>query len=130
MAHRTTSARSKSTVIVGERSLDVADLEVIELEGLTAKDPAEIAKLLEAAESQGFFYLSFDNSLSKKISEFLRISYLNSHEFFSKPLDEKMKAFREDVNYGYVKLHTHHNSRPTDTHTSIATSVQAWNHSE
>ncbi|RAO65556.1 uncharacterized protein BHQ10_001568 [Talaromyces amestolkiae] len=103
MAHRTTSARSKSTVIVGERSLDVADLEVIELEGLTAKDPAEIAKLLKAAESQGFFYVSFDNSLSKKISEFLRISYLNSHEFFSKPLDEKMKAFREDVNYGYKR---------------------------
>lgn len=99
-----TLARSKSTVIVGDRSLDVADLEVIKLGGLTAKDPAEIAKLLIAAESQGFFYLSFDSGLSGKISEFLRISYLNSDEFFTKPLDEKMKAFREDFNYGYVKL--------------------------
>ncbi|KAF3406309.1 Oxidoreductase vrtI [Talaromyces pinophilus] len=103
MATRTTSAHPKSTMVVGERSLDVAELEVIKLESLTAKDPAETAKLLTAAESQGFFYVSFDDSLSEKISEFLRMCYLNSHEFFTKPLDEKMKAFREDVNYGYKR---------------------------
>jgi len=84
--------------------LDVADLEVISLERLTSKDPAETAKLLAAAESQGFFYISFDSSLSGKISEYLRTCYLNSHEFFSKPSDEKMKEFREDVEYGYVSL--------------------------
>lgn len=109
MAFRTTSAHSKTTVIVGDRSLDVADLEVIKLESLTAKDPAEMAKLLIAAENQGFFYISCDERLSGKISECLRTSYLNSHEFFTKPLDEKMKAFREDANCGYVRFSIHDN---------------------
>lgn len=104
MADRTTSARSKTTMIVRDRSLDVADLEVIKLESLNAKDPVETAKLLRAAENQGFFYVSFDDSLSGKISEYLRTSYSNSHEFFTKPLDEKMKSFREDISYGYVSF--------------------------
>lgn len=90
-------------MVVGEHFLDVADLQVIKLESLIAKDPAETAKLLTAAESQGFFYISFDDSLSGKISEYLQMCYLNSHEFFTKPLDEKMKAFREDVDYGYKR---------------------------
>ncbi|RFU25082.1 Anthranilate synthase, partial [Scytalidium lignicola] len=94
-------AHSKTTMIVEDRSLDVADLEVIKLESLIAKDPVEMAKLLNAAESQGFFYVTFNDDLSKKISGYLRTCYLNSHEYFTKPLDEKMKEFREGVNHGY-----------------------------
>lgn len=105
MSHTMTSARSKTTMTVGDRSLDVADLEVIKLERLAAKDPVEMAKLLKAAEFQGFFYVTFNDDLSGKISGYLRTCYLNSHEYFAKPLDEKMKAFREGVNYGYVSLY-------------------------
>jgi isopenicillin N synthase-like dioxygenase len=92
-------------MIVGDRSLDVAVLEVIKLESLIANDPVETTKLLEAAKSQGFFYVTCDNDLSQKISDYLRTCYLNSHEFFAKPLDEKMKAFREGMNDGYVSLY-------------------------
>ncbi|GIK05075.1 hypothetical protein Aspvir_009174 [Aspergillus viridinutans] len=91
----------KSPRMVGDRSLDVANLEVIKLESLTAKDPVEMAKLLKAAESEGFFYITFNDDLSKKISGYLRTCYLNSHEYFAKPLGEKMKAFREGVCHGY-----------------------------
>lgn len=97
-----TSTRFKTTMIVEDMSLDVADLEVINLESLTAKDPDEMARLLMAAELQGFFYLNFNHVLSEKISEYLQTCYLNCQEYFTKPLDEKMKGFREGMNYGYV----------------------------
>lgn len=106
-----TSTREKTTMIVRDQSLDVADLDVIKLERLIAKDPAESAKLLKAAESEGFFYVSFDNDLSAKISSYLRTCYESSHEFFSKPLDEKMKAFHEGVDYGYVSLESESRQR-------------------
>jgi isopenicillin N synthase-like dioxygenase len=85
--------------------LDVADLEVIKLERLITQDPVETAKLLKAAESQGFFYLTFNDDLSEKVSSHLQTCYLKSHEYFSKPLDEKMKDFRESVDRGYVGLY-------------------------
>lgn len=97
-----TSARFKTTMIVGDRSLDVADLDVIKLESLTAKDPDAMANLLMAAELQGFFYVTFNHDLSEKISGYLQTCYLKSHEYFAKPLEKKMKGFREGVNYGYV----------------------------
>ncbi|KAJ5787327.1 hypothetical protein N7457_002317 [Penicillium paradoxum] len=101
MSQTMTVPVSKSTRIVGDRSLDVAELEVINFERITAKDPVEMAKLLKAAESPGFFFFSFDDDLSGKISEYIRTCYLNCNEYFAKPLDEKMKEFREDVDRGY-----------------------------
>ncbi|CAG7995444.1 unnamed protein product [Penicillium nalgiovense] len=103
MSQTMVSAPSKTTMIVGDRSLDVATLEVIKLESLVANDSVEVTKLLKAAESQGFFYVTCNNDLSEKISGYLRTGYLNSHEYFAKSLDEKMKAFREDVNDGYKR---------------------------
>ncbi|PLB33269.1 putative oxidoreductase, 2OG-Fe(II) oxygenase family [Aspergillus candidus] len=103
MSQTVTSARSQLTTIVGDRSLDVADLDVIQLERLVATDPVETAKLLKAAESQGFFYVAFNDDLSAKIAGYLQNSYKNCHEFFCKPLDEKMKAFRDGVDNGYKK---------------------------
>lgn len=89
-------------MIVGNQSLDVAELDEIRLERLIAKDEEETAKLMKAAESRGFFYITFNDSLSEKVSSHLRTCYLNSHEFFSKASDEKMKEFREDMTHGYV----------------------------
>ncbi|KAJ5643394.1 uncharacterized protein N7484_005901 [Penicillium longicatenatum] len=103
MSQTMTAPLSKTTRIVGERSLDIADLEIIKLERLAAKDPAETAKLLKAAETEGFFYLTFDDELAAKISSYLQICYQDSHEYFAKPEEEKMKAFREDVDRGYKR---------------------------
>lgn len=89
-------------MIVGDQSLDVAELEVIRLERVLAKDQLEMAKLLKAAESQGFFYVTFNDDLSEKISSHIQSCYLSSQEYFAKPLEEKMKAFREGVIHGYV----------------------------
>lgn len=89
-------------MIVDGQSLDVAELEAIRLEKIIAKDQSETTKLLRAAESQGFFYVTFDDELSEKISSYLQTSYRDQHEYFSKPAEEKMKSFREDVIYGYV----------------------------
>ncbi|KAK2766745.1 hypothetical protein FQN54_006059 [Arachnomyces sp. PD_36] len=130
MSNTMTSTRSKTTMIVGDRSLDVADLEVIKLESLAAKDPAEMAKLLTAAESQGFFYVTFNDDTSAKISEYLRISYLNSHEYFSKPLDEKMKAFREGVDYGYKRAGIESFEIPQDQQNSMALPSPFAEHAE
>ena len=104
MSQTVTSTRSHLTTIVGDRSLDVADLDIIQLERLIATDPVETAKLLNAAQSQGFFYVAFNDDLSAKIAGHLQTCYRNSHEFFRKPLDVKMKAFRDGVDNGYVSL--------------------------
>jgi hypothetical protein len=92
--------------MVGDQSLDVADLEVISFEGITAKDPVEMAKLLKAAESTGFFFFTFNNELSRKMSSYLQICYQNCDGYFTKPIDEKMKDFRGDVDRGYVGRHS------------------------
>lgn len=89
-------------MLVGDQSLDVAELEEIRLERVIAKDQLEMAKLLKAAESQGFFYLTFNDDLSEKIARYIQNSYQCSHEYFAKPLEEKMKEFREGVVHGYV----------------------------
>lgn len=102
MSQTTTSARSKTTTLVGDQSLDVAELEEIRLENVIAKDEIEMAKLLKAAESQGFFYVTFNDDLSEKVSRYLQTSYQTSHEYFGKPLEEKMKEFREDMVHGCV----------------------------
>jgi hypothetical protein len=91
-------------MLVGDQSLDVAELEEIRFESVIAKDQLEMAKVLKAAESQGFFYLTFNDDLSEKISKYVQTSYQSSHEYFAKPLEEKMKAFREGVVHGYVNL--------------------------
>ncbi|KAJ5509611.1 hypothetical protein N7527_011754 [Penicillium freii] len=101
MSQTTTSARSKTTMLVGDQSLDVAELEEIRLENVIAKDELEMAKLLKAAESQGFFYLTFNDDLSEKITRYLQTSYQTSHEYFAQPLEEKMNAFQESVVHGY-----------------------------
>ncbi|KAF4767935.1 hypothetical protein N7455_000254 [Penicillium solitum] len=103
MSQTTTSARSKTTMLVGDRSLDVAELDEIRLENVIAKDELEMAKLLKAAESQGFFYVTFNDDLSEKISRYLQTSYQTSHEYFARPLEEKMKEFREDMVHGYKR---------------------------
>jgi isopenicillin N synthase-like dioxygenase len=95
-----TSAPVKTTIIVGNQSLDVAELDEIKLERLIAKDEVETAKLMKAAESQGFFYVTFNDSLSEKVSSYLRTCYMRSHEFFSQASEEKMKEFREDMTHG------------------------------
>lgn len=91
-------------MLVGDQSLDVAELEEIRLESVIAKDQLEMAKVLKAAESQGFFYVTFNDDLSEKVSRALQTSYRTSHEYFAKPLEEKMKAFQEDVIQGCVNL--------------------------
>lgn len=103
MSQTTTASRLKTTMVVGDQSLDVAQLEEIRLENIIAKDQLEMAKLLKAAESQGFFYVTFNAELSRKISSHLQTCYLNQHEYFAKPLEEKMKAFREDAIHGYKR---------------------------
>lgn len=102
MSQTTTSAHSKTTMLVGGQSLNVAELEEIRLERVIAKEQPEMVKLLKAAESQGFFYVTFNDDLSEKIGSYLRTCYLNSHEYFAKPSEEKMKAFREGAIEGYV----------------------------
>lgn len=100
MSQTVTSTGLKTTMLVRGQSLDVADLEKIKLESLIAKDKVEMARLMKAAESHGFFYVSFDKDLSDKISSHLQTSYQNSHEYFAKPVDEKMKDFRDDLTHG------------------------------
>lgn len=100
MSQTMTLPVSRSTILLGDQSLDVADLEVIDFEKIVGKDPVETAKLLKAAESTGFFFFTFSGSFSENLADYLRTAYQNCHGYFTKDLDEKMKDFRE-VDRGY-----------------------------
>ena len=95
---------SKITRMVGGQSLEVAELEIIELESLAIREPGAIARLLKATQSPGFFYLAFDDELSGKISGYLRTFYQDCNEYFAQSLGEKITAYKEGVDRGYVTL--------------------------
>lgn len=55
---------------------------MIDFARLVAKESGEIAKLLRAAESSGFFYLDFRNDSTKHLLEDLPEVYVLLERFF------------------------------------------------
>jgi len=91
MPHTTVS----TTMIFDDKQIDVAPLETIVLARLVAKESGEIAKLLRAAESYGFFYLDFRNDSIKHLLEDLPEVYVLSEKYFNQPYEVKMMDYRE-----------------------------------
>lgn len=73
------------------------DVTTVHLARLTAKDAHEIAKLLQALQYPGFFYLDCRNeSTWKDVVEQSRGVYAVADAYFDQPVEEKMKDARED----------------------------------
>ena len=79
-----------------------AYLETLNFAKLARKDKAELAKLLNACQKQGFFYLDVTNSnASKGLVDRLKALCLTKH-WFEQPAEEKMKLYQDSVTKGYL----------------------------
>ncbi|OCK95263.1 uncharacterized protein K441DRAFT_717187 [Cenococcum geophilum 1.58] len=91
MPHTTVS----TIAIVDDNQIDVVPLETIDFARLVAKESREIAKLLRAAESSGFFYLDFRNDSTKHLLEDLPEVYVLSERYFDQSHEVEMMDYRE-----------------------------------
>lgn len=99
MSQVTTSSTHITTKVLGDQPISLANLSVLDADKLAANDPSERAKLMKAAQSLGFFYLSV-GSASEHVRKGLQTSYEACNEYFKLPADEKMKFFRANVDRG------------------------------
>jgi hypothetical protein len=74
----------------------LADLAVISYEKLLKKDPAESSKLLTACVEWGFFYLDLSSLTAENYRNLVSAMNSISQEYFSRPLEEKMKDTKEE----------------------------------
>ncbi|KAE8153820.1 Clavaminate synthase-like protein [Aspergillus avenaceus] len=77
--------------------MTVTDIATIDLGKLTAKDPFELERLIQAAQSPGFFYLDFQNdNATKVVKEQGPELFTVTDRYFDLPAEVKMKDFRTD----------------------------------
>lgn len=76
---------------------DPSSVTAIDLARLASKDDAEIAKLLQAAEYPGFFYLDFRHSpAAKDIVQKAREVYAAADQYFDQSQEVKAKDIRKE----------------------------------
>jgi len=83
-------------------TVHIAPLVTIDLQGLIARDSTEIAKLLKACQTHGFFYLDLQTSdAGRQILKDEQGVYRFMEDYFARPLEEKMKDDRDHPTYGF-----------------------------
>ncbi|KAJ3497400.1 hypothetical protein NLG97_g1930 [Lecanicillium saksenae] len=80
-----------------------ASLAVVNYNALVSKDVKEIQKLVQACESVGMFYLSFDGSEIKDVYDGIPNLFQAANAFFNLPssCEEKRQSLREGMERGY-----------------------------
>ncbi|KAJ8125823.1 hypothetical protein O1611_g7815 [Lasiodiplodia mahajangana] len=85
---------------------NTAYLQTLNLAKLASKDADELAKLLDACQNQGFFYLDPSSYEAAKPLED-RVKALSfTKEWFDRPMEEKMKIRQDSVTKGYKPIGT------------------------
>lgn len=79
----------------------IADLPTISFSALTARDPAELQKLLKACEGLGFFYLDLRGASSKDILHDWRSVLDFMALYFGQDVATKMLDNRQSDTHGY-----------------------------
>ena len=93
------SNEAPSTTVIHNTKIDVASLETVDFARLAASEPDEVAKLLQAATSPGFFYLDLHNEPSaRKLLDDLPLVYEVAERYFDQPRETKMEDFRHGQN--------------------------------
>lgn len=94
MANSTTDSIESVT----GRGVPVANLNIISLAKLHAKDPAELALLERSAASPGFFYLDFRGDREgERVLAHVPDLYAVSERYFTQPDEAKEKDIRLDI---------------------------------
>ena len=85
--------------------MTIAPLATIDLGRLIKRDEQEIARLLSACVTHGFFYLDLQTSdEGRRIMEAEQGVYRFMEDYFSRPLDVKMKDDRGHPTHGYENV--------------------------
>ncbi|OWY45646.1 hypothetical protein AA0118_g10866 [Alternaria tenuissima] len=100
-----------------QSNLKVAYLETIDFAKLLAHEEHEVAKLMSACTTAGFFYVNLQGQSSRGLLEDEDSMYKAMEEFFDQPFDTKMQDDRGTHKHGYkpagvfagVKAHTRDN---------------------
>jgi isopenicillin N synthase-like dioxygenase len=79
-----------------------AYLQTLSFAKLAGKDVGELAKLLEACQQQGFFYLDLAGSDAAQALEDRLQALSLTKEWFDRPMEEKMKLRQDSVTKGFV----------------------------
>ncbi|XP_044718949.1 uncharacterized protein HRG_07514 [Hirsutella rhossiliensis] len=75
---------------------DTSTVANLDIARLAAKDASEVARLLEATQNPGFFYLDFRNEPTMNhVAQQARGVYTVTEEYFDQPTEVKMKDVRE-----------------------------------
>ncbi|TAQ83726.1 hypothetical protein B7494_g7950 [Chlorociboria aeruginascens] len=83
---------------MADRGIPVAQLSIISLAKLHAKDPAELALLKKAATNTGFFYLDLrEDAEGKCVLAHLPSVYAVAKKYFTQPEEAKVKDIRLDL---------------------------------
>lgn len=96
MPHSTITHR----VTINGATVNIASLEIVNLDRLSHKEPAEVEKLLNACQTTGFFQLDLQNGLMGSVPAAVEEVYQIADEFFSQPHEVKMKDYRETQERG------------------------------
>lgn len=78
----------------------VAHLETIDFAKLLAQEQDEVAKLLSASSTAGFFYVDLQGQSARTLLEDEVKMYRLMEEYFDQPLDIKMKDVRGTHKHG------------------------------
>lgn len=83
---------------MANRGISVAQLSIISLAKLHAKDPAELALLDKVASNTGFFYLDLrGDPEGKRVLAHLPDVYQVAKKYFAQPDEAKVKDARIDI---------------------------------
>ncbi|KAM4062689.1 hypothetical protein HRG_007514 [Hirsutella rhossiliensis] len=76
---------------------DTSTVANLDIARLAAKDASEVARLLEATQNPGFFYLDFRNEPTMNhVAQQARGVYTVTEEYFDQPTEVKMKDMSTD----------------------------------
>lgn len=85
---------------VNDTTIDVAALEVVDLERLTTNEPGEVEKLLDAATSPGFFWVDLRDGFAKSVPADWEKIYELADRYFTQPHELKMKDYKDGQERG------------------------------
>ncbi|KAJ6586196.1 2OG-Fe-II oxygenase family oxidoreductase [Mycena capillaripes] len=105
-----------------------ASFSTIDFALLEARDPTELANLLHACQTQGFFYLNFDNSQITKsiVDEKTRLQEFMK-KYFAQPMDVKMQDHIVGIHTkGYIPYGTFTGIKEDDWRTVEHLMLSRW----
>lgn len=90
--------RSDTIELMADRGIPVAQLSIISLAKIHAKDPAELGILEKAASNTGFFYLDLrGDTKGEHVLAHLPLVYGVTEKYFAQPEEVKAKNIRLDI---------------------------------